>query len=344
MAISNRLNKAELSGFLVQEELITTGDLVSDNLGTGGLLTVGEKGVDGFSPIVTISYIYGSESSTGLSGYNINITDINSPYYGQDFQIYNGNGISSTVLNEDYSLTITFDDGSNYTTPSIRGDTGNGIEKIEKTDSYYNSEGKLIEEFTITFTDGNTFVYYIENGLSSADYNILENKPIINNVELQGNLELSDLNIQEKLTSENAGDGIEITRDQNGKVTISNTNVSAEWGNIQGDITDQTDLINYIDQNGGKIDTIKVNDVTQAVTNKTVNITVPTKTSDLINDSGFITNSVDNLINYYTKPEVDDLISGAGTRYTAGNGIDITNDVISLKNLILDCGTSTTVV
>ena len=149
---------------------------------------------------------------------------------------------------------------------------------------------------------------------------------------------------QDNLTAANAGDGIEITRDQNGKVTISNTNVSAEWGNIQGDITDQTDLINYIDQNGGKIDTIKVNDVAQTVTNKTVNITVPTKTSDLSNDSGFITNSVDNLINYYTKPEVDDLISGAGTNYTAGNGIDITNDVISLKNLILDCGTSTTVV
>lgn len=35
-----------------------------------------------------------------------------------------GRGIQSTVLNEDYTLTITFDDGSSYTTPSIRGADG----------------------------------------------------------------------------------------------------------------------------------------------------------------------------------------------------------------------------
>ena len=147
---------------------------------------------------------------------------------------------------------------------------------------------------------------------------------------------------QDILTSQNAGDGIAITTDQSGKVIISNTNVSAEWGNIQGDITDQTDLINYIDQNGGKIDKIKVNNVEQPITNKTVNITVPTKTSDITNDSGFITNEVNDLVHYYDKTEVDTIVSEAST-YTAGNGIDITNKVISLKNLILDCGTSTTV-
>lgn len=38
---------------------------------------------------------------------------------GQD-----GNGIKSTVLNADYTLTITFDDGSKYTTTSIRGEPG----------------------------------------------------------------------------------------------------------------------------------------------------------------------------------------------------------------------------
>ena len=148
---------------------------------------------------------------------------------------------------------------------------------------------------------------------------------------------------QDNLTSANAGDGIEITRDQSGKVTISNTNVSAEWGNIQGDITDQTDLINYIDQNGGKIDKIKVNNVEQPITNKTVNITVPTKTSDITNDSGFITNEVNDLVHSYDNTEVDTIVSEAST-YTAGNGIDITNKVISLKNLILECGTSTTVI
>ena len=43
----------------------------------------------------------------------------------------------------------------------------------------------------------------------------------------------------------------------------------------------------YVDTNGGKIDKIKVNGTEQTITNKAVDITVPTKTSDLTNDSNF---------------------------------------------------------
>lgn len=46
---------------------------------------------------------------------------------------------------------------------------------------------------------------------------------------------------------------------------------------------------NYVDTNGGKINKIKVNNVTQAITDKTVNVTVPTKISDLTDDSDFAT-------------------------------------------------------
>lgn len=35
-----------------------------------------------------------------------------------------GNGISSAILNDDYTLTLTFTDGTTYTTPSIRGEKG----------------------------------------------------------------------------------------------------------------------------------------------------------------------------------------------------------------------------
>lgn len=108
---------------------------------------------------------------------------------------------------------------------------------------------------------------------------------------------------QDKLTSENAGNGISITEDSGGNVVISSTQNSAEWGNITGDITDQTDLVNYISENGGKIDSISVNNTAQEIVNKNVNITVPTKTSDLTNDSGFITNAVNDLTNYYLKSE-----------------------------------------
>ena len=43
----------------------------------------------------------------------------------------------------------------------------------------------------------------------------------------------------------------------------------------------------YVDKNGGKIDVIKVNGTAQGIVNKSVNITVPTKTSGLTNDSNF---------------------------------------------------------
>lgn len=44
----------------------------------------------------------------------------------------------------------------------------------------------------------------------------------------------------------------------------------------------------YVEVNGGKIDIIQVNGTAQTITDKTVNIGVPTKTSDIVNDSGYI--------------------------------------------------------
>ena len=43
----------------------------------------------------------------------------------------------------------------------------------------------------------------------------------------------------------------------------------------------------YVAENGGKIDVIKVNGTAQTITRKAVDITVPTKVSDITNDSNF---------------------------------------------------------
>ena len=70
----------------------------------------------------------------------------------------------------------------------------------------------------------------------------------------------------------------------------------------------------YVDTNGGKIDTIKINGSEQTITEKTVDITVPTQVSDLTNDSGFQTaDEVESAINtkvasaYKYKSSVADL-------------------------------------
>lgn len=57
------------------------------------------------------------------------------------------------------------------------------------------------------------------------------------------------------------------------------------------------------------IETLKVNGTALTPSNKAVDVPVPTKTSDLTNDSGFIDKDVNNLANYYKKTEVDTKIS-----------------------------------
>lgn len=61
-----------------------------------------------------------------------------------------GNGIASVSFS-DYMLTLTFTDGTSYTTPSIRGakgDTGNGIASVVLNQDY---------TLTINFTDGTQY-------------------------------------------------------------------------------------------------------------------------------------------------------------------------------------------
>lgn len=119
-------------------------------------------------------------------------------------------------------------------------------------------------------------------------------------------------------------------------ISVNGTNVPPTNKNVDLTIPTKTsDLTNdgdgdsafateeYVDENGGKIDVIKVNDVALPITSKSVNIDlsdyaldsdIPTAVSELTNDSGFITQTVNNLTNYYTKSEtytqteVDNLI------------------------------------
>lgn len=72
--------------------------------------------------------------------------------------------------------------------------------------------------------------------------------------------------------------------------------IFADKSEIPTDLSDLTNTGNdpyatesYVDENGGKIDKIKVNNVEQTITDKTVNITVPEDISDLNDDVGIQT-------------------------------------------------------
>ena len=70
----------------------------------------------------------------------------------------------------------------------------------------------------------------------------------------------------------------------------------AETSDIPTDLSDLTNTgqdpyatESYVDQNGGKIDKIKVNGTEQTITNKAVDITVPTNNNQLTNGAGYQT-------------------------------------------------------
>lgn len=114
-----------------------------------------------------------------------------------------------------------------------------------------------------------------------------------------------------------------------------------------GDGTSPFATEEYVDENGGKIDVIKVNDSALPITNKTVNITMPTKVSDLTNDSGYQTsNDVSSAITsalangndpYQTESDVDGKISTAiSSVYRYKGSVATYNDLPSSGNVIGD--------
>lgn len=85
------------------------------------------------------------------------------------------------------------------------------------------------------------------------------------------------------------------------------------------------------------IEVVKRNGVALPVTDKAVDVTVPTATSSLTNDSGYITNEVGDLVNYYDKDETDTLISTeAETRDAADLDLQGQIDAISSASDVVD--------
>lgn len=80
--------------------------------------------------------------------------------------------------------------------------------------------------------------------------------------------------------------GTALTPDSSKAVNVTVPKKTSDLEN-DGDGDSNFATEDYVDQNGGKIDVIKVNGTAQTITNKAVDITVPTNTSELTNDSNF---------------------------------------------------------
>lgn len=103
----------------------------------------------------------------------------------------------------------------------------------------------------------------------------------------------------------------------NGTSSTRKNALTVDWsGNVESN-GKKLATEEYVNANGGKIDSISVNGGAQEIVDKNVNITIPTKTSDLTNDSNFlssipseyITEEELNLKNYQNDTEVQTKIN-----------------------------------
>ena len=176
--------------------------------------------------------------------------------------------------------------------------------------------GVKVDGTTITIEDGVITSHATSTG-GTTDYTALTNKPQIGGVELTGNKSLSDLGIQPAGTYLTEIPAEYVTETElNGKGYL--TAVPAEYVtetelNGKGYITSAA-LEGYAQTS--EIPTDYLTDADLEGYAQTSDI--PTATSDLTNDSGFITNSVNNLTNYT-------LTSGLAAVATSGSYNDLSN-------------------
>lgn len=157
--------------------------------------------------------------------------------------------------------------------------------------------GVKVDGTTITIEDGVITAHATSTG-GTSDYVALTNKPQIGGVELTGNKSLSDLGIQPAgtyLTEIPAEYVTETELNGKGYITSAALEGYAKTSEIPTDYLTDADLEGYAQTSD-----------------------IPTATSDLTNDSGFITNSVNNLTNYT-------LTSGLAAVATSGSYNDLSN-------------------
>ena len=157
--------------------------------------------------------------------------------------------------------------------------------------------GVKVDGTTVTIEDGVISAHATSTG-GTSDYVALTNKPQIGGVELTGNKSLSDLGIQPA--------GTYLTEIPAEYVTETELNGKGYLTAVPAEYVTETEL------NGkGYLTSADLEGYAQTSD-------IPTATSDLTNDSGFITNSVNNLTNYT-------LTSGLAAVATSGSYNDLSN-------------------
>ena len=189
-----------------------------------------------------------------------------------------GNGIASAVLNADYTLTLTFTNGETYTTGPIRGPQGErGIDGVK-------GDTGLTPNLTIGT------VTALDTGSASATITGTTDDPVLNLGLPKGNTGATGttpaLSIG-SVTTLPAGSSVTVTITGTAEAPILNFGIPKGDPGQDGGI-DVDDAISST-----SFHPVQNRVIYNALQGKADTADIPTKTSDLTNDSGFLTQHQD---------------------------------------------------
>lgn len=183
------------------------------------------------------------------------------------------------------------------------GTAGQILKKVDDTD--YNAEWADLDE-SGKLPEGGTAGQVLTK-VDESNYNA-EWKDIPES----GTDEYADLNGKPKLnTSNTTAQTTSEAEEINGTVNLHKVSKTGSYNDLNDKPTipeKTSEIKNDSNFYAKPTDGIPETDLSTAVTQK-LNREIPTALSQLQNDSGFITNLVTDLVNYYTKTQVDNLIS-----------------------------------
>lgn len=212
---------------------------------------------------------------------------------------------STAGLVDTYTITLT--DSSTYTftvTNGAKGDTGDGIARVEKT----GTEG-LVDTYTITMTSGATATFTVTNGAKGDPGDDGFSPTIVEDPDNTDEIYKLDIT------------------DVNGTIVTPNLKGGGSGGTTNYNALNNLPQINSVTLTGNK-----------GLTD--LGIDIPTKTSDLTNDSNFVTDSElgTELADYTPTTQLTTLLADKVDK-VSGKGLS-TNDYSDADKAIVDSVTS----
>lgn len=306
---------------------------------TSDLTNDGSDGTDAYAEMGDLPTKTSDLSNDGDDGTSPYATEDYVNTYGGKIDKIEVNGVEQTIVNKTVDITVptktseltndsNFPVDANYVHTDNNFTTAlkNKLDGIESgaevnvqsdwsqttttADDYIKNKPTKTSDFTNDGSDG-TSVYVEADELAAVattgSYTDLSNKPTIGD---------ATLTIQKNSTTI---DTFTANATSNKTIDISVPVETSDLNN-DGDGNSPYATQDYVDTYGGKIDKIEVNGVEQTITNKTVDIAVPTKTSDITNDGS------DGTSTYVENDDLTTTLSGYQEKLIAGSNIQIAAD------------------